>query len=243
MGSIRTAFAVLEVVGERQPVGVSDVARELGIPKTTAHRTLHELGQLGWIRSNGDEQPRWSLGSRVLTLAGQVVAGSDVRQMALPAMQELNRRTGETIHLTVPEGGHVVLLDKVDSTHAVRAWSWVGGRAPIHATSSGKAILAWMEEADVRVLLRDDLEQFTDMTVATLDALLVELREVRQRGFALNPGEWRTDVASCGAPMLDQAGRPVAALSISMPVHRFPQEKWTTYGELVREAALRASGR
>lgn len=243
MGSIRNALAVLEVVGDRQPVGVSDVARALGIPKTTAHRTLQELGALGWIRSSDGEQPRWSLTSKVLTLSGQLVAESGVRQLALTAMQELHQQTGETIHLTVPEDGYVVLLDKIDSTKAVRAWSWVGGRAPIHASSSGKAILAWLEEGEVRSMLGTALERFTDLTVTDVDSLLIELKRVRSRGYALNPGEWRTDVASCGAPLLDQTGRPVGALSISMPAHRFPEEKWESYGELVRSAALSASGR
>ncbi len=244
MGSVATAFAILETVGEQQPVGVSDIARALGIPKTTTHRMLQELRALGWIRgSGGDDAPRWSLTSKVLTLAGQVAAASDVRQQALPAMHELNARTGETIHLTVPEDGHVVLLDKVDSTHAVRAWSWVGGRAPIHATSSGKAILACLPEDEVRALLSSGLEQYTAFTHTDVETLLQELEQVRSRGYALNPGEWRADVAACGAAVLDSDGRPVAALSISMPRHRFPEEKWAPYGALVRDAALAASGR
>lgn len=241
MGSVATALAVLETVGEQQPVGVSDVARSLGIPKTTAHRMLQELKLLGWIRISGSDVPRWSLTSKVLTLAGQVVAVSDVRQLALPAMHELNERTGETIHLTVPDDGHVVLLDKVDSTHPVRAWSWVGGRAPIHVTASGKSILACLPEEEVRALLSSGLQQYTELKHRDVDALLVELAAVRTRGYALNPGEWRADVASCGAAVLDSTGRPVAALSISMPRHRFPEEKWARYGALVRDAALVAS--
>ncbi|WP_219419641.1 IclR family transcriptional regulator [Pseudonocardia nigra] len=243
MRSVTTTLAVIEAVGELQPVGVSDVARRAGVPKTTAHRVLQALGELGWIRSTDEVQVRWTLSNKVLTLAAQFANGSDVLELALPAMRELHRRTGETIHLTVPEKTQVVLLHKIESTKPVRTYSWVGGAAPIHATSSGKAILARLPEAEVRALFADGLDRFTERTITDLQELLDDLAEIRERGYALNTSEWRNDVAATAAVILDPADRPVAALSISMPLHRFPRELWEEYGELVRTAAVVATGK
>ena len=243
MRSVITTLSVLEAVGELQPVGVSDVARRAGVPKTTAHRVLQALGTLGWIRPTDEAQVRWTLSNRVLTLAAQFAIGSDILELALPAMRELHRRTGETIHLTVPEGTEVVLLHKIESTKPVRTYSWVGGTSPIHATSSGKAILACLPEAEVTALLGEGLERSTDRTIVDLERLHEDLRAIRERGYALNAAEWRNDVAATAAAILDPIGRPIAALSISMPLHRFPAELWEEYGALVSTAAVVATGK
>lgn len=233
MRSVTTTLAVLEAVGVLQPVGVSEVARYTGLAKTTSHRVLQALAEEGWIRATDVERTRWSLTNRVLSLAGQFAKDSDVRALALPAMQELHRRTGETIHLTVPEGTQVVLLDKIDTVKPVRTHSWVGGTAPIHASASGRAMLSHLPDAEVRAVVDASVDA---------EALLAELAEIRERGYALNVAMWNADVAAAGAAVLDPGGRPVAALSISMPLHRFPEEIREEYGELVRAAAVAATG-
>lgn len=242
MRSVVTTFRVLETVAEQQPVGLSELARVLGLPKTTVQRSLSVLGELGWIAAAPhSEQTRWILTTRALTIGGRVSGVTHLRAAALPVMQQLSRATEETIHLTVPEGPSVVLIDKVDSTREVRTVTWIGGHVPMHASSSGKAMLSRMSEAEVRALLGDRLERSTDRTVTDLGALLAELDVVRKRGWAVNVGGWRDDVSAVGAPVLDVDGRPVAALSISTPSHRLPEDIRPHYGELVRDAAAQAT--
>lgn len=235
--AVRNAFAVLEAVAEHQPVGVSDLARGLGLPKSTVQRAVNVLRELGWIRPNdGGVQTKWVLTTRALTVGGSVARNADLRAAALPAMQQLAQRTGETIHLTIPDGPFVVLIDKIDSVHAVRDVSWVGGRAPIHASASGKAMLAALPRAQVEAMFADGLERYTDRTITDMQSLLVELEKTSSRGFAINTGEWREDVAATGVALLDRDHRPVGALTISAPATRLSQELHNQHGELLKVA-------
>lgn len=242
MQSVRVAFTVLEAVAEDGPVGVSELSRRLGTPKSTVQRSLNVLSDLGWIRpATREDGRRWTITTKALTIGGHVAEVDGLRYAALPVMQDLGRRTEETIHLTIPEGRAVVLVDKVDSTLPVRTVSWIGGRAPIHASASGKAILAAMPDEDVRARLGDDLESYTELTVVSLSALLDELIEIRARGYAVNPGQWRSDVAAVGAAILDRNGRPLASLSVSTPASRLSEERSRAYGELVAEGVRHVS--
>lgn len=242
MRSVITTFRVLEAVAEQQPVGLSELARALGMPKTTVQRSLSALAELGWIAAAPrSEQTRWILTTKALTIGGRVSGVSHLRAAGLPVMQELSRATEETIHLTVPEGRSIVLIDKVDSTREVRTVTWIGGHVPIHASASGKAMLSRMPEADLRALLADPLERSTRQTVTDLEQLLAELADVRERGYAVNVGGWRDDVSAVGAPIVDTGGRPVAAVSVSTPSHRLPPDIRPRYGELVHDAAVRAT--
>jgi IclR family acetate operon transcriptional repressor len=236
--AVRNAFAVLEAVAEQQPVGVSDLARGLGLPKSTVQRAVNVLRELGWIRpSDGGFQTKWVLTTRALTVGGSVARNTDLRAAALPAMQRLAQQTGETIHLTIPDGRVMVLIDKIESDHAVRDVSWIGGRAPIHASASGKAVLAALPAAEVDAIFADRLERYTERTITEKRSLLAELEASRARGFAINTGEWRMDVAATGVALLDQNDRPVGALSISAPATRLSEELHDQHGELLKAVA------
>lgn len=240
MKSVRTAFAVLEAVSDHQPAGVSELARQLELPKSTVQRALRTLADIHWVRATGDERAtRWVLTTRALTIGAAVARDAGFRAIAMPIMQQLGTETGETIHLTVPEDGDVVLIDKVSSTHPVQTVSWVGGRAPIHATASGLAMLSRMPAHEVDRLLAPPLERWTELTQTDPAALRTEVERVRDRGWATNPGWWRVDVAAIGAAVVDRAGRVVGAISISTPAHRLGVDLHAPYGRLVRDAADR----
>jgi IclR family acetate operon transcriptional repressor len=240
MRSVFTTLSVLEAVAEEQPVGVAVLARELDLPKSTVQRSLTVLAEAGWIRPvDKAGHTKWMLTARPLQLAGHVMRDKRVlREAAAPEMAELARRTGETIHLTIPDGDGVILLDKIDSTHAVRNVSWVGGRAPIHASASGLAILAHLPRDQAT---RHPLAEFTPLTITDETALRAALDAVRERGYAVNPGMWRDEVSAVAAAILDPAGAPMAALSISMPTYRLVDELREQYGLLVRNAAARVT--
>ncbi|MFD7447186.1 IclR family transcriptional regulator [Streptomyces sp. NPDC059909] len=240
MRSVFTAFSVLEALAEAQPVGVGALARELDLPKSTVQRSLTTLAELGWIRPlDRGGHTRWMLTARPLKLAGHVLRHEGMlREAAAPAMADLARQTHETIHLTIVDGDSVILLDKIDSTHAVRNVSWVGGRAPLHASASGLAILAHLP-ADA--IARYPLARYTALTVTDAEALGDTLAAVRKRGYAINTGMWRDDVSAVAAAILDPAGTPAASLSISVPTYRLSDELQDRYGILVRDAAARVT--
>ncbi|SEF85841.1 IclR family transcriptional regulator, acetate operon repressor [Nonomuraea solani] len=228
MQNVINALRVLEEVAARQPVGVGEVARGLGLPKSTVQRSLKTLHEAGWIRPAGGEVTRWQVTSKALQIARRTELG--LRDAAMPVMEELRQRTGETIHLMVPEGDAVVLIERLETDKPLRIVLPLGIRLPLHASANGKAVLAHLGG------LLEDLPGYTDTTITDAGALRAELEAVRARGYADNRGEWRSDIAAVAAAVLGPDG-PIASLSVSTPASRMPEELRAEYGKLVTQAA------
>lgn len=242
MQSVLRSLEVLEAVSQTQPVGISVLARTLDIPKTTVHRILRTLAEAGWVAPLGvPGEQRWTLTARALAVGARVADQEDLRARARPVMAELGQKTDENIHLSVPDGDSLVLIEKVFSTRPVQTVAAVGERAPIHLTASGWAYLSQLPEAEARNLLPKKIV-VADGTTLSSDEVLAELRIVATQGFAVNPGRWRADVSAVGTAIQDATGRPIGALSISMPTYRLTEALVAPYGELVVEAGSRISG-
>ena len=241
MRTVLSAFRVLEEVAFTQPAGVGELARKLRMPKTTVQRALQTLWTAGWICPDGAETTRWVLTTRALHIGQHAVADLSVRDAALPIMRELRKETGETAHLMVLESGRAVLIEKVETEHPIRAVITLGSAVPLHGSSNGKAMLAHRTEDEIRALVGDKLVRHTGTTIVDWDEFLADLAAVRERGYATNVGEWRTDIAAVASPIFDHDGQPSASLSISTPSSRMPEDVRERYGALVTEAAQRAS--
>ncbi|MEV8020243.1 IclR family transcriptional regulator [Streptomyces sp. NPDC086554] len=241
MQSVLNALRVLEEVAARQPVGVADLARALELPKSSAQRALRTLHTAGWIRPAGGEVTRWALTTKALQVGRLATGELSLRDVAVPIMEELRRRTDETVHLTVPDGESVVLIERLETSKPVRIILALGTRLPIHASANGKAVLASRSTEAIERQLAAGLDEFTGTTITDRKALLAELALIRERGYATNCGEWRTDVSAVAAPVLDGAGSPVASISVNMPTSRMTEESSVAHGLLVSETALRVS--
>jgi IclR family acetate operon transcriptional repressor len=241
MRTVLSAFRVLEEVAYAQPVGVGELARRLLLPKSTVQRTLRTLWTAGWICPDGAEVTRWVLTTRALHIGQRAISDMGVRESATPIMHELRRETGETSHLMVREGDRAVLIERVETTHPVRAVIPLGSAVPLHGSSNGKAMLAPLPRKRVREILGGRLDRYTDNTIVALDRFLAELDHVTGRGYASNIGEWRADITAVAAPIFDASGDPVASISVSAPGARMPEELRDRYGALVTEAAQRIS--
>lgn len=241
MRTVLAAFRVLEEVAFTQPAGVGELSRRLKLPKTTVQRALQTLWAAGWICPDSAETTRWVLTTRALHIGQHAVADLSVRDAALPIMRELRKETGETAHLMVLEGGQAVLIEKVETEHPIRAVITLGSAVPLHGSSNGKAMLAHRTPDEVRALLGDRLVRHTDNTIVEWDAFFAELAAVRDRGYATNVGEWRTDISAVASPIFDHDGATSASLSISAPGARLPSDRREEYGALVTEAAQRVS--
>jgi IclR family acetate operon transcriptional repressor len=228
MQNVINALRVLEEVAARQPAGVGELARELGLPKSTVQRSLRTLHEAGWIRPAGGEVTRWQVTSKALQVARRTELG--LRDAAMPVMEELRERTGETIHLMVPEGDAVVLIERLETDKPLRIVLPLGIRLPLHASANGKAVLAHLGRSPA------ELPSYTETTITDPEALRAELAAVHARGYADNRGEWRSDIAAVAAAVLGSDG-PIASLSISTPASRMPDELRAEYGKLVTRAA------
>ena len=235
MQVVINTLRILEEVAVRQPVGVSELARAVALPKSTVHRGLRALEAAGWIGSDGDEPPKWILRTKALDVGRHVVDGLGMRHKTTRAMEQLRQITEETIHLAVLEDGRMVIVDRLDSPKPLRSFYPLGFTLPVHAASTGKAILACLPKPELDALLRGRLARLTPATITDRALLLAELDEVRRRGYATNRGEMRADIGSVAAAILDARKRPVAAMSISAPIQRMPKSLEPRLGRLVAD--------
>lgn len=241
MRSVKTAFQVIDAVADHQPVGLSELARRLGLPKATVQRSLAVLAEVGWIKQDGQDITRWVLSDRARIVAQRVGDNARLRDAALPSIARLHADTLETIHLAVPDDREVVLIERLDSVHPVRAVRPIGSRLPLHASSNGKVILAHMPEEEIRAYLDHGLASPARNTKTDPDVLLVELKLVRERGYAVADEEAADGVASVAGAIRPHGQRAVAAMSISGPVSRIRPELYHFYGEKVKAAATAVS--
>lgn len=235
--SVERALAVLELLAKRESMGLSQLAQESGLNKATVYRLLATMQRRGFVRQSR-ENARYSLGWRVVELAGRLLEGAEVVRAAHGRLERLAAATQEAAHLGVLDGTSVVYIAKVDSPLPIRIASRIGARVGIHCTALGKAILAWMDHSEAEVLLRTEpLARRTPRTKTDLDAVLAELVITRRRGFSLDEEENEPGIICLAAPILDNTGRVCAAVSISGPEFRVDREDLPAIARLVQRCA------
>lgn len=221
LGTLVNGLAAVEELA-KGPSSISSLSRALGLPRQKTYRLVNTLVRTGWAaRGGGVDTYRlttrvWEIGTRGL----QATSVSDLRGQLATEAQELAKVYGESVHLTIMDGVEVVYIDKVDGTAPIRSYTELGGRAPAFCVATGKALLAFSSPEKVDTVIDAGLTAFTDATVATPDALRAELALTRQRGYAVNRGEWRAGVAGVAVPILLMGDEATAALGFSGPIER-----------------------
>jgi len=241
--NVLNALRVLEEVASRQPIGVGELARVLEMPKSSVQRALVTLDTAGWIRPASGEVTRWVMTTKALAVGGRASGDLSLRGTALPIMEDLRRHTEETIHLTVPENGKMVLIERLETDKPVRTSMALGHALPLHASANGKAVLANSSPEVIKQVLADELSPYTDTTITDPDELRAELAAIRARGFAVNHGEWRPDVGAVAAAVIGGYDNPIASLSVNIPISRLTDESEVAFGAALSEAASGLSAR
>jgi len=211
------------------------------MPKSTVHRYLATLQQLE-LAERGDTD-RFRLGPKVIELAGQFLANSDLRTESQGALDALAAQTDETIHLAVPSGTEVVYIAKVESKHALRMYSYIGARLPMYCTALGKAILAFSAPERRRDIFAQPLSPRTPSTITSRQAFERELDAIRSQGYAIDDEENEPGIRCVGAPISDYSQTVIAALSVSGPGNRMDRKRCMELAPIVREAAQQISRR
>jgi DNA-binding IclR family transcriptional regulator len=238
--SVVSAFRVLEAVAESQPVGLSELARSVGLPKSTVQRVLLTLQEVGWLRPTETTPTRWQLTYRVMAVVGRAGGGESLRDIALPVMNELQLATTETIHLAAPDGDALVLVERLDTSHRLRAFLALGERIALHASATGLAYLSACSPDYVDEYLAGPLPAQTSDTITDPHRLRVVINEIRERGYSMNVGGLSAGISALGAPIVGASGA-VAALSVSGPSSRVSPDRFAELGAQVRDAAARIS--
>lgn len=222
---------------QERPLGVSEIARALGVAKSNAHRLLQTLVELGFVAQDA-ERGAYFPALRTLQLGSGAWLHENLRRLAQGPMQKLSTRTRETLQLSVLDGDEVVYLHKIESPEPVRTASRVGGRAPAHCAATGKAMLACLEDARVREVSQR-LVAHSQRTLTDPDAFLAQIEAIRRQGYAVSEGEWHAAVNGVAAAIRDSRGRPIGAIGVSGPAERLTRPLFETIGEQVRDAVSR----
>lgn len=241
--SVDRAITVLEILAREGQAGVSEVAAEIGVHKSTAFRLLAALEERDLVEQNAD-RGKYQLAFGILRLASAIPARIDMVRQAQPVLDELALRLDETINLAVVQEHYAVNVQQARGTAAVASQNWVGQLTPLHATSSGKVLLAYMtDEQRDAVLAQSGLKAFTDNTVTQRKTLLAELATVRETGFAVAHEELEAGLNAASVPVRDHTGEVIAALSASGPAFRYDEQRIQATADDLREAGLQISHR
>jgi len=239
MNSVLTALRVFEEVAARQPAGLSELARLLDVPKSTVQRCLRTLAEAGWVRTAPGNPGHWVITGKAFSVGSVLASGPRLREVALPILSELQAETQETIHLAVPDGNELVLIERLDSPHQLRAFLALGTRLPLHAASNGKAYLASLDDDHVEKFLREGLSRVTEHTKTDPEALRREVAAIRERGYAVTDQELHEGIAAVAVAVRGRDGGAVASFSISGPNSRITPDLYAKYGEKALAAKSR----
>ena len=234
--SIERAFAILSAVAHR-PAGVSVLAVQLDLPKSTVARLLSSLEALGAVERVAGRL--WKVGPGVEALVGPAPLERSLAALARPELARLVESIGEDAGLGLPDGHEIHYVAQVECDQPVQVRDWTGTRAPLHAVPSGLVLLAdWPKQA-IAAYASKGLAALTPQTVIDEEQLGARLEDVRRSGYAWGLEEYAEGINSVAAPVRDARGSAIAAIHVHGPAYRFPargQEEYTT-DEVVAAAA------
>jgi len=235
--SVDRAAALLLALGDfPAEAGVTELARTLGLHKSTASRLLATLQRRGLVEQD-EESGKYRLGLVVIRLAERAEKTLDLRTITRPDLERLARATRETVSLGVLDGDRCLTVAQVDGPNMVACADWTGRTTPLHCVASGKVLLAAMAERDILRLAKKGLASCTDRTITALEPLLEELARVRRRGFATAFSEWEPGQNAVAAPVLDARGRVIASVDIWGPAYRITPARVADLAAEARAAA------
>lgn len=223
---------VLELLSEH-PDGLllNQIARQMGLPKSTAFNLVHTLHDLKYIRFQ-PETAKYSLALKMFEVGSSAVNHLDISVVVRKYMNEIFKQLNETVHCGFFSGGDIIYIDKLESTRSIRMTSHVGVRMPLYCTAMGKAVLGALPDSEIDQLLSGaSFTKYARNTVPDMEQLYQQLKRVREVGYAVEREENNDNVCCVGVAVRDRTMRPQYALSISVPSFRFDDEKERLYSQ------------
>lgn len=242
MQSVDRAVSVMEFLSRQGLSGLTEIANELEIHKSTVYRLLATLEYRGLVEQDQDTE-RYRLGFAVAALAGSVTADMDIVRHSRGTCQWLSDETQETVTLEVLEGDEAVIIHQSISSSSVLGADWAGSHTPLHCTASGKVLMAHMPARRMNQLLRRNLQRMTESTIVEPARLREQFEEIRVQGYGYTVEELEIGLNAVGAPIRSFDGKVVGAVSISGPAFRLPLNSIPETGELAVKATADISRR
>jgi DNA-binding IclR family transcriptional regulator len=239
--SVDRAAALLLALGDCQgEAGVTELARKLGLHKSTASRLLATLQKRGLVEQD-EESGKYRLGLVVIRLAERAERTLDLRGISMPELERLARLTHETTGLGILDADALLTVAQADGPNLIAVGDWTGRSTPLHCVASGKVLMAALAEREVLRIVRRGLVSYTERTITELEPLLEELARIRRRGYATALGEYEIGLNAVSAPVHDARGHVVAAVDIWGPAFRLTPRRIPELAVQAREAAAAIS--
>ena len=234
---VRALSLVNRLAEADEGVSLTEAAQQVGLSPSTAHRLLTTLEQERYVHFDA-ERRLWSVGVQAFVTGNAFLKTRSLVGAARPIMRALMQESGETVNLAVQDQGEAIYLSQVECHQMMRAFARPGGRVPLHCSSVGKALLSAMTDAELgRVLHSRGLARVTVKTINTAAALRANLAEARARGYAVDDEEHAVGLRCVAALIFNENAECLAALSVSGPMARIPDERIPLIGDLVRRQA------
>ncbi|PNE17920.1 transcriptional regulator, IclR family protein [Mesotoga sp. Brook.08.YT.4.2.5.1] len=226
---------------EKSKLSLDDLTKKSGLPKATVYRIAEALCKEHMLEKD-TLTSTYRIGIKLFELGSLYLSSMRLKDVAFTEMEKLHLKTGETIHMGILDGNEVVSIEGFESSRSLHTKLLIGKRAPLYCTAVGKAILAFLPDADREEMIEAlDLVPQTSRTITDKNTLREELETIRLRGTAFDKGENEEGVACVGAPVFDSSGEVVASISISGPIFRMGEKMMFEYSNLLKEVVERIS--
>jgi IclR family KDG regulon transcriptional repressor len=243
VGTLSKTLQILELICD-SPKGLrlKEISEKTGFNKSTAYRFLAHLEKEGYLVRNGS--PSYLLGIKFMEMAARGNWVEGLRSIAWPLLLDLQRATSETVNLAILDVDSVLYVEVLESPHAFRLVSRPGMKRPLHCTSLGKALLAYLPASDQERLLNSlTLERQTARTITSQTGLRKEIAKIRERGYAVDDEEVNVGARCVGAPVLDSREHAIASISLAGPVSRITRSKTSSLAKALQSTAIAISAR
>ncbi|MFO1310651.1 MAG: IclR family transcriptional regulator [Burkholderiales bacterium] len=238
-GVVGKALGILEHVGLSGELTLAELKERTGLPRSTLHRLVKLLVDERFLKRSSPSHYRCTL--KLWRIGALTADYDDVDERVQPVLRALAESTGETAHYAVYEEGFSVYVAKADARHPLRAGAQVGGRSPAHASATGKAILSWRAESEIR-RVGTGAKRHSPVTIVGPDELSREAERVRRSGHAVSRGEWYEELWAVAAPIVDVRGNVVSAIGVAGPTERFKANLDAYTRAVMRAAATLSAG-
>ncbi|MDT7579326.1 MAG: hypothetical protein QOK35_590 [Pseudonocardiales bacterium] len=234
--SVDRAISILYLLAERGDAGVTEVAAALGVHKSTAFRLIAALEAGSLVEQDG-ERRKYHLGRGILRLAGATTGRLELPTESRQVCRQLAAELGEAVNVAILDSDEATNILQEYGPSAITGRNWIGQRTPLHATASGKVLLAWMDAVALKEFLASELHRYTPASVTKPAALEAELARVREEGWASTTEEFEAGLNAVAAPIFDATGEVVGAVGVSGPSYRLTVESFPAVaGRLVSGA-------
>jgi IclR family KDG regulon transcriptional repressor len=235
MKTVAKAINILKLFTEQMPsLGVIEISRATSIDKATVHRILRTFIDEEFVVQNTGNK-KYSLGPAVLGLANNYISQSQPFEIARPFLAEIWEQTDETIHFCIRQGTLLFLNYVLESRQAVRVASHLGEQTPLHCTAGGKVFLAYSKNDLIKRVVGEGLEKYTPNTITNAEALIVEIKQIKKKGYGLGLEEYGLGFCSVAVPVFDLQENCIAAISVALPLSRSSKKRLRVISKILIE--------